>query len=84
MKVSICVGSSCHLKGSHEVITRLQELIREYHVFNDIELSASFCLGNCAQGVSMTVDDELISNANSETIDEIFKNVILPRINKEN
>lgn len=82
MKVSICVGSSCHLKGSHEVITRLQELIKEYHVFNDIELSASFCLGNCAQGVSMTVDGELISNANKDTIDNIFKDIILPRLGK--
>ncbi len=82
MKVSICVGSSCHLKGSHEVIVRLQELIKEYHVFNDIELCASFCLGNCAQGVSMMVDNDLISNANEETIDDIFKNVILPRLGK--
>lgn len=82
MKVSICVGSSCHLKGSHEVIVRLQELIKEYHVFNDIELCASFCLGNCAQGVSMMVDNELVSNANEETIDDIFKNVILPKLGK--
>ncbi len=82
MKVSICVGSSCHLKGSHEVIVRLQELIKEYHVFNDIELCASFCLGNCAKGVSMMVDNDLISNANEETIDDIFKNVILPRLGK--
>lgn len=82
MKVCVCVGSSCHLKGSHDVIARLQELIREYRLMNDVELCASFCLGNCAAGVSMTVDDELVSNANRETIDGIFQEKILSRISK--
>lgn len=82
MKVSICVGSSCHLKGSHQVITRLQELIKEYHVYNDIELCASFCLGNCAKGVSMMIDEELVSNANPDTIDDIFKDKVLAKLQK--
>ena len=82
MKLSICVGSSCHLKGSHAVITRLQALIKEYKLQNEIELCASFCLGRCATGVSMTLDDELIDGANADTIDDIFKNVILPKCRK--
>lgn len=82
MKLSICVGSSCHLKGSHAVITRLQALIKEYKLHNDIELCASFCLGHCATGVSMMMDDELIQGANGDTIDEIFKTIILPKLGK--
>lgn len=82
MKLSVCVGSSCHLKGSHAVIVRLQELIKEHRLHNDIELCASFCLGHCAQGVSMMLDDELITGANGETIDEIFNTVILPKVQK--
>lgn len=83
MKLFVCVGSSCHLKGSHDVIKRLQELIKEYHVYYDIELAASFCLGHCAEGVAMMVNDELILNANKDTIDDIFINQILPRVRKE-
>ncbi len=82
MKLSICVGSSCHLKGSHEVITRLQELIKEHHLMNDIELCASFCLGHCADGVSMMLDDELIFGANKDTIDDIFNTQILTKVGK--
>ena len=77
MVVSICVGSACHLKGSHEVITRLQELIAENNLENKVELMASFCLGNCANGVSMTINGKLVDNCSVETIDEIFANQIV-------
>ena len=80
MKLSVCVGSSCHLKGSHAVITRLQELIKEYKLQNEIELCASFCLGHCASGVSMMLDNQLIEGTNGDTIDEIFQTIILPKV----
>ena len=80
MRLFVCVGSSCHLKGSHAVITRIQELIKEYKLQFDLELCASFCLGHCAEGVSMKLEDELIVGANAETIDEIFKTKILPKV----
>lgn len=82
MKLYVCVGSSCHLKGSHAVITRLQELIKEHKLQFDLELCASFCLGHCAEGVSMKLEDELILGANADTIDEIFTTKILPRVSK--
>ena len=78
MVVSICVGSACHLKGSHEVITRLQELIAENKLENKIELMASFCLGNCANGESMTINGNLVADCSIDTIDEIFNNQIIP------
>ena len=78
MVITICVGSACHLKGSHEVITRLQELIAEHKLESKIELMASFCLGTCANGVSMTINGKLVDNCSSETIDDIFTNQILP------
>ena len=78
MVITICVGSACHLKGSHEVITRLQELIAENKLENKIELMASFCLGNCANGVSMTINGNLVADCSIDTIDEIFNNQIIP------
>jgi NADH:ubiquinone oxidoreductase subunit E len=78
MVVTVCVGSACHLKGSHEVITRLQELIAENKLENKIELMASFCLGNCANGVSMTINGNLVADCSIDTIDEIFNNQIIP------
>lgn len=80
MIISVCVGSSCHLKGSYEVIQKLTQKIKENNLEDKIEIKASFCLGNCMNGVSMKIDDELVSNASSETIDEIFDTRILPEI----
>ena len=35
MKVTVCIGSSCHIKGSRPVVERLQERIAtQIHVAN--------------------------------------------------
>ena len=75
MKVTICIGSSCHLKGSRQVIERLQELVEKNKVEN-VELGGAFCMKNCVNGVSVKVDDEIYS-VKPETVDEFFESKIL-------
>ena len=50
MKVTVCIGSSCHLKGSRQVVERLQALIAENNLKDKVELSGKFCMGNCQHG----------------------------------
>ena len=57
MIIKVCVGSSCHLKGSYDVVETFKSLLKKYNVEDKIELQASFCLGNCLQGVSVAVED---------------------------
>lgn len=71
MRVTICIGSACHLKGSREIIQRLQELVKEHGVSDKVDLNGAFCSGNCVNGVCVTVDGELFS-LKPETIDELF------------
>lgn len=80
MVVDVCVGSSCHLKGSYDVIQKLQKLIAENNLEDKVTLKASFCLGNCSNGVSMRIDGEVVSNANPENIEDIFKEQILMKV----
>ena len=80
MVVDVCVGSSCHLKGSYDVIQKLQKLIDENNLEDKVTLKASFCLGNCSNGVSMRIDGEVVSNANPENIEDIFKEQILVKV----
>lgn len=61
MKITVCIGSSCHIKGSREVVEQLEKLITDNNLTEKIELSGTFCMGKCQQGVCVTVDDEFYS-----------------------
>ncbi|MDR3317856.1 MAG: (2Fe-2S) ferredoxin domain-containing protein [Clostridiales bacterium] len=80
MKVSVCVGSSCHIKGSYDVIDELTRLIKKYGVEDRVELAASFCLGDCASGVAVMSDGIILHNVNKENAEEIFCGKIYPVI----
>lgn len=79
MKVTVCIGSSCHLKGSRQVVEGLQHLIAEHDLKDKIDLGGKFCMGNCQKGVSVTVDDELFS-VSPETLETFFHETILSRL----
>lgn len=57
MILKICIGSSCHLKGSYDVINGLKELLKKNNLENEIDLQASFCLSNCANGVTAKAEN---------------------------
>ncbi len=76
MDIKICIGSSCHLKGSRQVVERLKELIKENNADEKVTLSGTFCMSKCQQGVCVTVDEELYS-VTPETVDSFFENTIL-------
>ncbi|MDR2184182.1 MAG: (2Fe-2S) ferredoxin domain-containing protein [Treponema sp.] len=56
MKVTVCIGSSCHLKGSRQIVEQLQSLIAGAGCKDQVELNGAFCMGRCVTGVSVTVD----------------------------
>ena len=76
MKVTVCIGSSCHLKGSRQVVEEFKRLITEHHLEDKVEMSGTFCLGNCQKGVCVTLDGELYS-VSPDTAKEFFEEHIL-------
>ena len=75
MKLTVCIGSSCHIKGSRQVVERLQYLISQNGLDDKVELSGTFSMGKCQHGVCVTVDDDFYS-VTPDTADEFFeKNV---------
>ena len=76
MKVTVCIGSSCHLKGSRQVVEEFQRLIAENKLSDRVELGGTFCMGNCQQGVCVTVDGELYS-VSPEPAKSFFEEYIL-------
>lgn len=72
MKITVCIGSSCHIKGSRQVVEQLQYLVRESGLGSRIELGGTFCMGKCQQGVCVTVDGEFFS-VSPETVNDFFE-----------
>ena len=79
MKVIICIGSSCHLKGSRQVVEKLQALVKENHLEDKVELGGTFCMGDCVNGVNVTVDGEKYP-VSPDTAEEFFQKEILAKV----
>ena len=84
MVIQICVGSSCHLKGSPEIVELLTEAIQEHHLENEITLVGSFCIGKCNRhGVTVQVDDEIHVGITRENFKEFLQDKVLAAIKNE-
>ncbi|MBR1851303.1 MAG: (2Fe-2S) ferredoxin domain-containing protein [Bacteroidales bacterium] len=97
MIIKVCVGSSCHLKGSYDVIEAFKRVLKKYDVEDLVDLQASFCLGHCAKGVNAgcegikpaasgsavqpTDEGFILHGVNEENAEELFANEIYPSLN---
>lgn len=78
MKITVCIGSSCHLKGARQIVEQLQYLIAENNLKETVELSGTFCMGNCQQGVCVTAEDKTFS-LTPDTTKEFFESEVLAK-----
>ncbi len=84
MIIQICVGSSCHLKGSNEIVELLQKAVEEYHLEDEVTLAGSFCTGKCNRiGVTIQVDDDIHIGITKENFKEFFHDHILSKIERK-
>lgn len=79
INVTVCIGSSCHIKGSRQIVEELQRLIAENELDDKVELGGTFCMGRCKEGVCVTVGDDFFS-LSPENVREFFKKEVLGRI----
>ena len=82
--VQVCVGSSCHLKGSQEIVELLEKAIEEHKIQDDVVLTGSFCIGQCNRvGVTIQVNDDVHVGINVENFSEFFRKNILSVVEGE-
>ncbi len=79
MKITVCIGSSCHIKGSRQVVEELQYLIGQNDLKDKVELGGTFCMGKCQQGVCVTVDDCFYS-VTPENVKDFFSTEVLGKV----
>ena len=79
MKITVCIGSSCHIKGSRDVVEQLQKFIADNNLTEKIELSGTFCMGKCQQSVCVAIENKIFS-VSPDTVESFFKNEVLVRL----
>ena len=70
--VTVCVGSSCHIKGARQMIDRFNELLKAHGLEDRIELKGSFCLERCGEGLNWQIDEENLTSASVEEAVKTF------------
>ena len=84
MLIQVCVGSSCHLKGSPEIVELLQKAVSDYHLEDEVALAGSFCIGKCNRiGVTIQIDDDIHTGGTKECFKEFFEENVLKKIQSE-
>lgn len=81
MIIEICVGSSCHIKGSHEIVEMFQKEIQQRNLDNEITLAGCFCTGQCnREGVTVVIDDVTHTGITPDKFDEFFESNVLSKL----
>lgn len=79
--VQICLGSSCHLKNSMQIVELFQKELEKLGLENDIILNGGFCFGKCnREGVSIMVDDDIFTGVTVESFRNFFEDNIISRL----
>lgn len=78
IKVTVCIGSSCHIKGARQVVEELQYLVSQNNLDEKVDLGGTFCMGKCQDGVCVTVNGNFFS-VSPETTKDFFNKEILAK-----
>ena len=82
--VQICVGSSCHLKGSQQLVELMQKAVEEYNLDGEVVLVGSFCVGKCnREGVTVQINDDIHVGITTQNFKDFFKKNVLDVIESE-
>ncbi|HHY38567.1 MAG TPA: 4Fe-4S binding protein [Clostridia bacterium] len=81
VSVSVCVGTSCYLKGSYEVFRHLSDEIEKAGLVGKVNLKATFCFERCSKGPTVQVNDRIISGIDPHNVSGVM-NLIYKEIRK--
>jgi len=77
MDIYVCIGSSCHQRSSYAIMKQIKTMIAENQLGKSVSVNSAFCLGHCAAGVTIQIDDEIITGVGHGNIADIFRDRVL-------
>lgn len=79
--ITICVGSSCSIRGSDELASEIQRLIEKENLQGLVDIVGAFCMDICSKGVSIRVGDRQFSGIKPEDAESFFYKEIMGHVN---
>jgi NADH-quinone oxidoreductase subunit G len=61
--VSVCVGTSCYLRGSQKLLQELLRHVEEHDLEDAVEIQATFCMEACDRGPTVRVAGQVLHGA---------------------
>jgi len=80
LTIHVCIGSACHIKGSYNIINKLQSVIQEKQLGDRVEIKAALCLGNCTNAVSIKIDDGDVLSLSEKDVEQFVEKHIMSRL----
>jgi len=76
--ITICVGSSCCVRGSDDFADALERIIDREGLGDKVQLVGAFCMEQCSKGISIRVGDKQYREVHFLDAEPFFRNEILP------
>jgi len=70
--VTVCVGSSCHIRGSRALLKRFAEIIEAKGLQEQVVLAGSFCMERCGETMNWKFDEEEMASTSLEEAEKTF------------
>ena len=78
-EIKVCVGTNCYIKGSRELLRRLNSEIEERGLDSAIDLRAAFCLENCDRGPCIQVNGHTLYGMRPDDMPDLIARTLSER-----
>lgn len=78
--IQVCMGSSCFIRGSSDVVSALKRLIEEHDLLSRVVLKGSFCMEHCTTGVTVKIGDRLFTGVHAQDVPGLFEREVLNKL----
>jgi hypothetical protein len=82
VNVTVCVGSSCHVRGSRTLLNRFAQIIKAEKLENEVALLGSFCMERCGESMNWKFNEENISSSSVGEAEETLRSKLMETVNK--
>jgi ferredoxin len=66
LRVSVCIGTSCFVRGSEELLKRLIKHVQANNLVDSVKVEATFCFEQCDRGPTVRIGEEVINHCTYE------------------